>query len=97
MSIRKELKFEPGRIILTRGVADRVEYDNSFDHFITVCLFRHLTGDWGNLCEEDKKENEFAINNYARIFSAYDESNDKIWIITEADRSVTTILFPEEY
>jgi hypothetical protein len=61
-------------------------------------LCRHVAGDWGELCEEDKKENEFSVVKGLRIFSAYVLSSDvKIWVITEADRSATTILLPEEY
>ena len=61
-------------------------------------LCRHQSGDWGNLSEEDKQENEFSVDKYLRIFSSYRISDDeRIWIITEADRSVTTILLPDEY
>ena len=61
-------------------------------------LARHQTGDWGELCEEDKRENEFSVHNGFRILSAYRTRNDvKIWIITEADRSATTLLLPHEY
>lgn len=61
-------------------------------------LIRHATGDWGDLCPSDKKANQDALTTGARIFSSY-KLNDqgKIWIITEADRSVTTLLLPEEY
>jgi hypothetical protein len=63
-----------------------------------VFLSRHLLGDWGDLGEEDKKENEFSVLNNFRILSAYTLTTSvKIWIITEADRSATTILLPEEY
>ena len=62
-------------------------------------LARHLRGDWGDLCEEDKQENEFSVRNGFRILSAYKLNGDgqKVWIITEADRSATTILLPDEY
>jgi hypothetical protein len=61
-------------------------------------LFRHQSGDWGDLTEDDKKENEFSVERYLRIFSAYHtKKGEKLWIITEADRSVTTILLPSEY
>ena len=61
-------------------------------------LSRHQHGDWGDLSEEDKQENEFSILNDLRILSAYTLTTGvRIWIITEADRSVTTILLPEEY
>lgn len=61
-------------------------------------LERHVQGDWGELCDEDKAGNEFAVKNDLRIISAYSlKDRTKIWIITEADRSATTVLLPEEY
>jgi len=61
-------------------------------------LERHLGGDWGDLCPEDITENEFALANGLRLFSSYTTSaGDRIWVITEADRSVTTFLLPDEY
>jgi len=67
-------------------------------HRNKVSLARHLRGDWGDLCPEDWDANERALQYGGRLFSAYQEEGlPKIWIITEADRSATTILFPEEY
>ncbi len=61
-------------------------------------LARHQAGDWGDVCEEDRKENELSLTRRLRLFSVYHTANDvKIWVITEADRSITTILLPEEY
>jgi hypothetical protein len=61
-------------------------------------LDRHVNGDWGDLPEEDKQENEVSVEQGFRILSAYATSaGDTIWILTEADRSVTTLLLPEEY
>ncbi len=61
-------------------------------------LGRHQCGDWGNLDQEDKQSNDAALKNGSRIFSAYQIAEAvKFWIITEADRSATTILLPEEY
>ncbi len=61
-------------------------------------LHRHVTGDWGDLDDEDKKENAYSVEKGLRILSAYELSTGvSIWVITEADRSVTTILLPEEY
>jgi len=84
---------------MTSGVACLVASNEAFARFCAGSLKRHVCGDWGDLCKEDKAENEFALKEgNLRIFSAY-ESNGlpKIWIITEADRSATTTLFPEEY
>lgn len=61
-------------------------------------LRRHVCGDWGELCEEDRQENEFSLQNGFRVMSAYRTRKDvKLWVITEADRSVTTLLLPDEY
>ena len=61
-------------------------------------LVRHMNGDWGEVCPEDWAENDLSVREGFRILSAYTLKTDvKIWIITEADRSVTTILLPEEY
>lgn len=91
-------KFNAGRLLFTRGVNDIVAENTDFARFVTTSLKRHLTGDWGELPEEDKKENEFSLDKELRLFSAYENDNlPKIWIITEADRSATTVLFPSEY
>lgn len=61
-------------------------------------LQRHITGDWGDLPQADKQENDVALDIPLRILSAYTlADHTKIWIITEADRSATTILLPDEY
>ena len=60
-------------------------------------LARHATGDWGELCAFHRRQNERALRVGERVFSSYDTPAGKVWIITEADRSVTTILLPEEY
>jgi hypothetical protein len=61
-------------------------------------LVRHIAGDWGEVDEQDRRENELSLVHGFRLLSAYTLKNGtKIWIITEADRSVTTVLLPEEY
>jgi len=60
-------------------------------------LSRHQRGDWGDLDSEDKKRNQEALTLGSRIFSAYQFDTVRFWVITEADRSTTTILLPEEY
>jgi hypothetical protein len=61
-------------------------------------LVRHMNGDWGEVCPEDWAENDLSVREGFRILSAYTLKTDvKIWLITEADRSVTTILLPEDY
>jgi hypothetical protein len=53
--------------------------------------------DWGDLDEEDRRENDYAVSRFLRIFSAYGKCPSRLWVITEAERSVTTILRPDEY
>jgi hypothetical protein len=87
--------FALGNVIATPGAIDTLQ-----THQITPIslLSRHAHGDRGDLCLEDKKENALALREGYRLFSAYQISpRDMIWIITEADRSVTTLLLPEEY
>ena len=87
-----------GRLLMTRGVNDLVAEDEVFAKFVMSSLTRHRSGDWGNLTDEDIQENELSLKAGYRLLSAYEaEGLPKIWIITEADRSVTTILFPDEY
>ena len=89
-----EPRFSLGQLVATPGALDALETTGEDAlNFIA----RHLTGDWGDLDDEDKQENEFSVENDLRILSVY-QLNDgtKIWIITEADRSVTTILLPSE-
>lgn len=92
-------KFELGKEFMTRGVSDQVAQNAYFARFVLESLRRHARGDWGDLCLEDKKNNDLALGKgNLRIFSAYETKGlPKIWIITEADRSATTILFPDEY
>lgn len=91
----KNMKFNPGRIVATRG-ALKVLARNGVSG--AIYLSRHVNGDWGIVPEEDKEENEFSVGRRLRIISAYQlDDGTKIWIITEADRSSTCILLPSEY
>lgn len=92
------MKFKPGTMLLTRGVNDLVADNYAFAKFVNFSIRRHLAGDWGELCKEDCVTNEQALHDGGRLFSAYEsEGVPKIWIITEWDRSATTVLFPDEY
>jgi hypothetical protein len=91
------MKFPLGRIVWTRGVNDLVADDIVFAKFVMDSLKRHANGDWGDLSAEDKQENNLSLDNHLRLLSSYQHNDWKIWVITEADRSVTTILFPDEY
>ena len=90
-------KFNLGQAVMTRGIAEKMEQDKEFAKFVNVSFIRHANGDWGEMCEEDKQANEDALIHEERLFSSYTKGEWKIWIITEWDRSVTTILFPSEY
>jgi hypothetical protein len=88
-------KFELGGIYSTPGALHLLEETGQSG---TVLLARHLQGDWGDMCADDRQANDEALTNGSRIFSAYKlPCGAKVWIITEADRSSTTILLPEEY
>ncbi|MBA7568472.1 hypothetical protein ES708_10201 [subsurface metagenome] len=90
--------FPLGRLVWTRGVNDMIAENTKFSLFVLTSLQRHAKGDWGDLSEEDKKENEYSLTRHLRLLSAYEQHGlPKIWIITESDRSVTTVLFPDEY
>jgi len=87
------LKFPLGKVVATRGVLAKVK-----DEDITRCIERHSRGDWGDLCKEDKQLNEEALKFGNRLFSSYVLSDDlEVYVITEWDKSVTTVLLPEEY
>lgn len=82
-----------GRVVATPGVLEAVPRPE-----LMAALTRHLHGDWGDVCESDWRRNDRAIRDMTRLFSAYHASDGtKFWIITEADRSATTFLLPEEY
>lgn len=86
-------KFELGQVLITPGAHDDLDLKD-----VASCLVRHAGGDFGDVCEEDKAYNEEAVETGGRILSAYHDSNGiKFWIITEWDRSATTILLPSEY
>ena len=86
-------QFPLGQVVATRGVSNQVPQSQ-----ILAALSRHAAADWGIVCPEDAQANDHALEDDTRLLSAYEtESGHKIWIITEADRSATTVLFPEEY
>lgn len=92
-----EAKFERGRLLMTRSIADMLARQPDAAGTITLCLSRHLSGDCGDMCEDDVLANLSALLNGERIFSSYQTPYGKFWIITEADRSATTVLFPGDY
>ena len=88
--------FELGMQVVTAGIHNAMELP-LFAFEVGVAMERYCNKDWGIMCEEDKAMNDQALLDGNRIMGAYQTCKGKIWIITEADRSVTTVLFPDEY
>lgn len=92
------MEFKLGQTVVTRRINERIANDFEFAKFITNSFAKYLQCDWGELCEEDKALNDSAVkNNNDRILAKYSYNNEDIYIITEWDRSTTTILFTDEY
>jgi hypothetical protein len=88
-------RFAPGSVVATPGALEalRASGDDPL-----VFLRRHLGGDWGDVDEHDRRENELSVQRGWRILSSYTlKDGTRMWLITEADRSCTTFLLPEEY
>jgi hypothetical protein len=85
-------RFPLGQVVITANAA---QYLNSAA--VHEALQRQVAGDWGDIGAEDALENELSLTEGFRLFSAYGTGERRFWIITEADRSVTTILVPEDY
>jgi hypothetical protein len=86
-------KFPLGQTVITRNAQTQLHPED-----IPIALGRHAAGDWGDVCDEDRRENELSLRQGFRLLSVYhDRSDVKFWIITEADRSATTVLLPEDY
>ena len=90
---------EAGQLVTTRGVHELMASDGRFFEAVMAALRRYCQGDWGECCADDAALNDEAAHTpgSGRTLAAYMAASHKIWIITEADRSVTTILFPSEY
>jgi hypothetical protein len=87
--------FPLGQVVATPGALHALDLKKVDPR---VLLGRHQVGDWGDVPPEDRRENELSVNQGFRILSSYLLDDDqRVWIITEADRSVTTILLPDEY
>ena len=83
-----------GKVVATPGALNLLSEagEDAFSY-----LARHAAGDWGELCAFDHRQNEIALREGYRVLSSYPVGEGKVWIITEADRSVTTMLLPEDY
>jgi hypothetical protein len=85
--------FPLGRVIATQNALSKLSWDD-----VEKSIGRHNIGDWGELDEHDRRENELSLKKGFRLLSAYNaKDGTRFWIITEADRSVTTVLMPEDY
>jgi hypothetical protein len=95
VAIANEPKFPTGHLVATPGALAALTKNGQS---ATEFLSRHVRGDWGDVPPEDARENELSVAKGFRILSAY-ELNDgtRIWVLTEADRSTTCVLLPEEY
>lgn len=90
-----EARFALGQTFITPGAEEALELAGQT---AIEFLRRHISGDWGELSDDDIKENEFSLAQGFRLLSRYETTKgERIWIITEADRSATTILLPIEY
>lgn len=90
--------LDHGHIVTTAGVAALIRGNDEAGKLVRTCLCRHLTGDCGDMCEDDVLANLRAfLHGGERVFSSYQTAIGKVWIITEADRSATTIMLPQEY
>lgn len=85
-------RFSLGQLAVTANASLRLSTEE-----VVTALKRHASGDWGDLCPEDTLANDTALDQGGRLFSAYGWGENRMWIITEADRSVTTVLLPEDY
>lgn len=89
----KQPKFDLGQVLITLPAQSALASED-----VMAALTRHSVGDWGDCCKEDWNENELSLREGFRLFSVYhDRKGTKFWIITEADRSATTVLLPEDY
>jgi len=87
------LTFRLGQTVITPNALDRLHQED-----VLASLKRHARCDWGDCCPEDAAENDLSLREGFRLLSVYrDRNGEKFWVITEADRSATTILLPEDY
>ena len=88
----RTVRFSLGQTVITANASLQLATEE-----VLTALARHANGDWGDLCPEDSLANDEALQHGGRLFSAYGQGDNRFWIITEADRSVTTVLLPDDY
>lgn len=92
------IEFKLGNLVVTRRIAEDMKTDEEFLNEVSECIIRHKKNDWGELSENDAHLNDEAVkNNDDQILSKYSTCKGDIYIITEWDRSATTVLYPDEY
>src|SRR5262245_57289952 len=92
-NLPRSVSFSLGQVVITPAAMNRIPADE-----VQAALARHARGDWGDINEHDRHENALALQEGFRLMSVYQlKDGTRLWIITEADRSVTTILLPEDY
>jgi hypothetical protein len=85
-------RFTLGQVAITANASLRLSTEE-----VMAALCRHASGDWGDLCPEDTLANDQALQEGDRVLSAYGQGEQRFWLITEADRSITTVLLPDDY
>jgi hypothetical protein len=88
----EDVRFRLGQLVITTNASRGLAFVE-----VLTALRRHASGDWGDLCPEDTLANNNALQHGGRLFSAYGQGENRFWVITEADRSVTTVLLPNDY
>lgn len=91
------MKFKTGTLVATKAIHLAMIESDVFRSEIHEIVGRYLNCDWGVTCEDDKALNDYAVKHGERILAAYETCKGRVWLITEWDRSATTILYPEEY
>ena len=94
---RRGLPFKLGTVVMTNGCFEFMKERALLPAVPAALAARHAMGDWGDVPEEDRNRNNRALEEGGRVMSSYMVGSRKVWVITEADRSVTTLLFPDEY
>ena len=91
----KHVKFPLGQIVATPGALEALQRAGQSP---LEFLARHVRADWGEVCEEDRRENDLALQQGFRLLSVYTtKAGERLWLITEADRNLTTLLLPADY
>ena len=92
------INYSLGKVVMTNGINSKMAENKKFSDEIMNCFKKYMVCDWGDMCNEDKEMNDNALRTgTARVLASYDTSEGKVYIITEQNRSYTTILFANEY